>query len=73
MTVKAPVHVQAGGPAIADRLRIDAPAAGGAHAKNGTVSKKAATCAFVAGFAGLVVAGFLAYLLYDHWQFLLRV
>ena len=39
--------------------------------KNGTVGKKAATCAFAFALIGLAVAGILTYILYKHWEFLM--
>ena len=61
----------AGGAAIADRFKLDVPA--GPSAKNGTVNKTAALVALVAGIACLAAVGVLAYLLWDHWQFLQQV
>ena len=58
-----------GGVAINDRLRLD-PVAPQAVPQNGTISKKAATVAFVAGLVSLAIVGILVYVLYDHWEFL---
>ena len=57
----------AGGATIADRFKLDMtepakkPAAGG----------PASTIAAVAGLLALAVAGILAYILWQHWEFLM--
>ena len=56
------------GATIADRFKLDVPDA--SAKKGGSVSKTAATIALVAGFAALAVAGILAFVLYQHWDFL---
>jgi hypothetical protein len=56
---------------------VGSPSSSGAGAlpeaalKNGTVGKKAATCAFAFALIGLAVAGILTYILYKHWEFLM--
>ena len=57
----------AGGAAIADRFRLDAPAPDAAN----MVGKKAATYALVAGVTAFLVAGVLVFILYKHWEFLM--
>lgn len=64
------VHPSSGGAAIADRFRLDATP--GPSAKNGTISRKAAQAALIAGFVCLALAGILTYMLYDHWSYLMR-
>lgn len=66
-TTPAPAE---GGVAIADRFRLDVPA-GGAGAVEGTVSRKAATVAFIFGVIALAVSGVLVFMLYKHWEFLM--
>lgn len=66
-SVKTPGN--AGGAAINDRLRLD-PVAPKNVSAAGTVNRKAATIAFVAGVIALVLVGILTYVLYDHWEFL---
>ena len=48
-----------------------AAASNPAAAKNGTISQKAVTCAFVFALAGLFTAGALVYIIYRHWEFLM--
>ena len=57
----------AGGAAIADRFKLDLqdPAA-----KKGSSGGVAATIAAIAGFAALIVAGVLTFIIYQHWEFL---
>ena len=74
MTIKKPMKTaaaapaQVGGVTIAGRLQLDtsdetkSPAAGG----------KASMVALVAGLVALAVAGILTYVLYQHWDFLMR-
>ena len=64
MTIKKSIG---GGAAIADRLKLDAP---DSKAKK-DVSGPADTAASVAGLIAMVVAGVLAYTLWQHWQFLM--
>ena len=77
MTIKKPMKAPApasdaaapaaGGATIADRFKLDMtepakkPAAGG----------PASTIAAVAGLLALAVAGILAYILWQHWEFLM--
>jgi len=65
---EAPAAAAPAGATIADRFKLDAPDA--SAKKGGSVSKTAATIALVAGFAALAVAGILAFVLYQHWDFL---
>jgi len=77
MTIKKPMKAprtagasaasSAGSAAIANRFKIDLtdPAAQKPAAGKGT------TCAAVAGFVALVVAGILTYTLWKHWEFLM--
>lgn len=55
-----------GGATIADRFKLDMtdPNAKKAPAGKGTV------CAVIAGVLALAVAGFLTFVIYQHWQFL---
>ena len=78
MTIKKPMKAPAdapaavapttGGATIADRFKLDMtepakkPAAGG----------PASTIAAVAGLLALAVAGILTYILWQHWDFLMR-
>ena len=74
MTIKKPMKTaaaapaQVGGATIASRLQLDTSDAAKAPASGG----KASTVALVAGFLALVVAGILTYVLYQHWDFLMR-
>lgn len=54
-----------GGAAIADRLRLDIP---DPNAKKG--SDKGSTAAVIVGLVALAVAGVVAFMLYNHLQFL---
>ena len=56
------------GAAIADRFKL-APAA--PVDQVGSVNKKAAMWALVAGLLSLAVSGILVYILYQHWEFLM--
>ena len=58
-----------GGVAIADRFRLDVPAAAAPTA--GTVSRKAATVALIFGLIALAVSGILVFILYKHCAFLM--
>ena len=63
------VPAESGGAAIADRFRLDpvnnsAPVAG-------TVSRRAAMWAFIAGLISLAVVGILTFILYKHWEYLM--
>ena len=60
-----------GGPAIADRFRLDVPAAGASAPVEGTVSRKAAAVAFAFGLVALAVSGVLVFVLYKHWEYLM--
>lgn len=55
-----------GGAAIADRLKLDVPDKAASAKTTSTGTKIAVIAALVA----LVVAGILAFTLYDHWEFL---
>ena len=75
MTIKKPMKtaataqpVQAGGATIASRLQLDTSDVAKGSASGGTVS----TAAVIAGFVALAVAGILTYVLYQHWDFLMR-
>ena len=56
------------GATIADRFKLDVPEA--KATKGGSVGKTAATIALVVGFAALVLAGVLTFVMYQHWDFL---
>ena len=74
MTIKKPmkapamVPATAGGAAIASRLQLDTSAVASAHPAN----SKSTTFAAVAGLIALAVAGLLTYILWQHWDFLMR-
>ena len=75
MTIKKPMKtaataqpVQAGGATIASRLQLDTSDGAKGSASGG----KASTAAVVAGFLALAIAGVLTYVLYQHWDFLMR-
>lgn len=57
----------AGGATIADRFKLDMPDPKAAKAVS-TVADKIALCA---ALLGLAAAGFLAFTLWQHWQFLM--
>ena len=57
-----------GGATIADRFKLDLSDPG---AKKPAASGKAAACTLAAGLAALAAAGILAYLLWQHWEFLM--
>ena len=61
-----PAAPAAGGATIADRFKLDMtdPNAKKAPAGKGTM------CAVIAGVLALAVAGFLTFVIYQHWQFL---
>lgn len=64
----------AGGAAIADRFKLEPDAGSGAAAggaKAGTVSRKAALCALIAGFISLALVGSLTLVILFHWLFLM--
>lgn len=65
----APAAPAAGGATIADRFKLDVPDAS-AKKGGGSVSKKSTMIALAAGLAALAVAGVLAFVLYQHWDFL---
>ncbi len=64
-TPSAPA-AQASGATIADRFKLDL---NDAPAKPQTT--KATTAAVIAGLIALVVAGLLAYMLWQHWEYLM--
>ena len=66
----APAAPAAGGATIADRFKLDVPAQSAKKGGGGTVGKKAAAIALVVGLVALTVAGILAFVLYQHWDFL---
>lgn len=61
------VSTAPGGAAIADRLRLDVPDPNAKKSSGG-----ASTSAVVVGLLGLAVAGFLTYMLWQHWDFLMK-
>ena len=65
----APAAPAAGGATIADRFKLDVPEATKGKG-GGSVGKKAAAIALVVGLAALIVAGVLAFVLYQHWDYL---
>jgi len=66
-TAETTVAPAAGGATIADRFKLDVPAETvGAKPAAG----KATLFAVIAGFAALVVAGILTFVIYQHWEFL---
>ncbi len=71
-STKAPSATPAaGGAAIADRFKLDAPVKGKGSAPHGTINKNAALVALIAGFVALACSGILMYVLYEHWTFLM--
>lgn len=62
-TAAAPV---AGGATIADRFKLDLQDPSAKKAKTGVGT----LVAVIAGFAALAVAGILAFVIYQHWEFL---
>ena len=67
--VAVPAAPAAGGATIADRFKLDVPEPS-AKSGGGTVGKKAAMIALVVGLVALTVAGILAFVLYQHWDYL---
>ncbi|MGN0833675.1 MAG: hypothetical protein ACI4RD_08540 [Kiritimatiellia bacterium] len=57
-----------GGATIADRFKLDLSDPG---AKQKSSGGKAAACTVAAGLVALAAAGILAYLLWQHWEFLM--
>lgn len=57
-----------GSATIADRFKLDVPET--SAKKGGTVGKKPAMIALGVGVLALVVAGVLALVLYQHWDYL---
>jgi len=86
MTIKKPMKVKtsgaqkpaasgdqpasAGGAAIANRFKLEVPAEA---PKKASLSGPAVTAAFIAALLSLGVAGFLAFTLWKHWEFLMPV
>ena len=78
MTIKKPVKPAAksaapaaGGATIADRFKLDMPDPKAARKSGGAaVSSTAANIAFGAGMLAIALAGFLAFIIYQHWEFL---
>ena len=73
-TIKKPAPAESssaapatGGAAIADRFKL-APTA---PVKGSAAGGKAAAVALMAGLVALAVSGALAYILYQHWEFLM--
>ncbi len=54
-----------GGATIADRFKLDAPSAAAPKPAG-----KSALMALIAGLLALAVAGILAFVIYQHWEFL---
>jgi len=85
MTIKKPMKVKpsgaskpaaegdkpasTGGAAIANRFKLDVPA----EPPKASASGPAVTAAFIAALLSLGVAGFLTYLMWKHWEFLMPV
>ena len=77
MTIKKPMKAPApapdaaapatGGATIADRFKLDMT-----EPKKPAATGPASTIAAVAGLLALALAGILAYVLYQHWDFLMR-
>ena len=77
MTIKKPMKTAAtaadtaapaaGGATIANRFKLDMTEPG----KKPAASGKSTTCAVAAGLLALAVAGILAYILWQHWEFLM--
>jgi len=63
---QAATVVQASGATIADRFKLDLNEA---SAKPQT--SKATTAAVIAGLLALAVSGILAYMLWQHWEYLM--
>lgn len=60
-----------GGATIADRFKLDAVAFGPAY-KGPTTGKTATTCALIAGIISFGLIGVLTFVLYTHWDYLMR-
>ncbi|MCQ2368353.1 MAG: hypothetical protein MJ109_05025 [Kiritimatiellae bacterium] len=65
MQIKKPAS---GGAAIADRFKLDVPAA--KTSSTGTVGKTPAMIALIAGVLALALIGITTFTLYQHWGFL---
>lgn len=65
MTIKKPV--KEGGATIADRFRLDTPAE-----KPKSVGGKSLTVAFGAALVALGVVALLTWMLYQHWDYLMK-
>ena len=63
---EAGVSPAVGGAAIADRFKLDLQDPAARKGSSGT----AATVAAIVGFAALIVAGVLTFIIYQHWEFL---
>lgn len=61
-----PAAPAVGGATIADRFKLDMPDPNAKKASAG----KGTMCAVIAGVLALAVAGFLTFVIYQHWQFL---
>ncbi len=75
MSVKAPGAEgdapMAGGPAIADRFRLD-PVEKGSQKSSGTTDKKQAMAALIVGCIALVISIVLAVTIFKHWDYLMK-
>ncbi len=68
-TIKAPAaSATPGGATIADRFKLDVPAAAPAR----TVNKTASLIALIAAVVALGVSGMLTFTLYQHLEFLMQ-
>lgn len=65
MTIKKPARE--GGATIADRFRLDTPA----EKPKAAVGGPALTAALIGALVAIAIAGFLAFTLYKHWEFLM--
>ena len=61
----------AGGATIANRFKLDAPDP--AAVKKAAAASAGTKYAVIAGFLALIVAGILAYTLWQHWEYLMPV
>ena len=62
----ATVVAAGGGATIADRFKLDMPDPNAQKASTGVGTM----CAVIAGVLALAAAGFLTFIIYQHWQFL---
>lgn len=70
MQIKKPTS---GGPAVADRFKLDVPAKGAKAAPSApqaTVNKTMAMVGLIGGVIALILIGLTTHTIYQHWEFL---